>query len=375
MNSHRFDAAVYARRLEAAAELAARAGLAGLVITPGYDLRYLLGSRAETFERLTALVLPADGDPTVVLPRLELASLKDSAAVELGLRVRDWVDGESPYELVATALGDVAAAAAVADSMPALHLLPLAEALGVMPVLATDVLRELRMVKEEAEIDALVKAGEAIDRVHARVPSMLVPGRTEADVAADISKAIVAEGHSDVAFIIVGSGPHGADPHHGYSDRELAAGDIVVVDIGGTYEPGYHSDSTRTYSIGEPSAEVAQQYSLLQRAQRAAFDVVRPGVTAEQVDAAARDVLAEAGLGDYFVHRTGHGIGLSVHEEPYIVARNSLPLRAGMAFSIEPGIYFPGRWGARIEDIVVVTDDGAVSVNNRPHDLIVVPVD
>lgn len=224
MNSHRFDAAVYARRLEAAAELAARAGLAGLVITPGYDLRYLLGSRAETFERLTALVLPADGDPTVVLPRLELASLKDSAAVELGLRVRDWVDGESPYELVATALGDVAAAAAVADSMPALHLLPLAEALGVMPVLATDVLRELRMVKEEAEIDALVKAGEAIDRVHARVPSMLVPGRTEADVAADISKAIVAEGHSDVAFIIVGSGPHGADPHHGYSDRELAAG-------------------------------------------------------------------------------------------------------------------------------------------------------
>ncbi|GLB83818.1 M24 family metallopeptidase [Mycobacterium kiyosense] len=375
MNSHRFDAAVYARRLEAAAELAARAGLAGLVITPGYDLRYLLGSRAETFERLTALVLPADGDPTVVLPRLELASLKDSAAVELELRVRDWVDGESPYELVATALGDVAAAAAVADSMPALHLLPLSEALGVMPVLATDVLRELRMVKEKAEIDALVKAGEAIDRVHARVPSMLVPGRTEADVAADISKAIVAEGHSDVAFIIVGSGPHCADPHHGYSDRELAAGDIVVVDIGGTYEPGYHSDSTRTYSIGEPSAEVAQQYSVLQRAQRAAFDVVRPGVTAEQVDAAARDVLAEAGLGDYFVHRTGHGIGLSVHEEPYIVAGNSLPLRAGMAFSIEPGIYFPGRWGARIEDIVVVTDDGAVSVNNRPHDLIVVPVD
>ena len=154
----------------------------------------------------------------------------------------------------------------------------------------------------------------------------------------------------------------------------MQVGDIVVVDIGGTYQPGYNSDSTRTYSIGEPSSDVAQQYSILQRAQRAAFDVVRPGVTAEHVDAAARDVLVEAGLGEFFVHRTGHGIGLSVHEEPYIVAGNDLPLAAGMAFSIEPGIYFPGNWGARIEDIVVVTEDGALAVNNRPHELIVVPV-
>jgi D-alanyl-D-alanine dipeptidase len=374
MDSHRFQAAVYARRLGAAVALAAKAGLAGLVITPGYDLRYLIGSRAQTFERLTALVLPAVGDPIVVLPRLELATLKESAAVELGLGVRDWVDGENPYELVGAALGGGPAAVAVTDSIPALHLLPLADALGVMPVLATDVLRELRMVKEEAEIDALRKAGAAIDRVHARVPEFLVPGRTEADVAADISEAIVAEGHSEVAFVIVGSGPHGADPHHGYSDRKLAAGDIVVVDIGGTYGPGYHSDSTRTYSMGNPSSEVAQQYSTLQQAQRAAFDAVRPGVTAQQVDAAARDVLAEAGLAEYFVHRTGHGIGLCVHEEPYIVAGNDLPLAAGMAFSIEPGIYFPGRWGARVEDIVVVTQDGAISVNNQPHELVVVPV-
>jgi D-alanyl-D-alanine dipeptidase len=373
MDSHRFEAAVYGRRLGAAAGLAARAGLAGLVITPGYDLRYLIGSRAQTFERLTALVVPAVGDPAVVLPRMELATLKESAAVELGVDVRDWVDGDDPYRLVSAALGGAPAAVAVTDSMPALHLLPLADALGVMPVLATEVLRELRMVKEEAEIDALRKAGAAIDRVHARVPEFLVPGRTEADVAADISEAIVAEGHSEVAFVIVGSGPHGADPHHEYSDRELTVGDIVVVDIGGTYGAGYHSDSTRTYSLGQPSSEVAQQYSILQRAQRTAFDAVRPGVTAQQVDAAARDVLAEAGLADCFVHRTGHGIGLCVHEEPYIVAGNDLPLAAGMAFSIEPGIYFPGRWGARIEDIVVVTGDGALSVNNRPHELIVVP--
>ncbi|MGO9286809.1 MAG: M24 family metallopeptidase [Mycobacterium sp.] len=374
MGSHRFDAEVYRRRVAAATAATAKAGLAGLVITPGYDLRYLIGSRAQTFERLTALVLPVSGDPTMVVPRLELASLKQSAVTDLGLAVRDWVDGDDPYQLVAAAMGGVPVATAVTDSMPALHLLPLADVLGVLPVLATDVLRELRMVKDASEVDALRKAGAAIDRVHARVPEFLVPGRTEADVAADIAEAIVAEGHSEVAFVIVGSGPHGADPHHEYSDREIRIGDIVVVDIGGSYEPGYNSDSTRTYSIGEPSPEVAQQYSVLQQAQRAAVEAVRPGVTAEQVDAAARGVLAEAGLAEYFVHRTGHGIGLSVHEEPYIVAGNDLPLQAGMAFSVEPGIYFPGRWGARIEDIVLVAQDGAQSVNNRPHELIVVPV-
>jgi Xaa-Pro aminopeptidase len=377
MSTNRFDSDVYAHRLRAAAAATADAGLAGLVITPGYDLRYLVGSRADTFERLTALVIPAVGEPTVVVPRMELATLKESAIVELALPVLDWVDGDDPYALVASVLlGDGAppVQTAVTDSMPALHLLPLAEKLGALPVLATEVLRTLRMIKDAAEIDALRKAGSAIDRVHARVPEFLVPGRTEADVAADINDAIIAEGHTEAAFIIVGSGPHGADPHHSHSDRELQAGDIVVIDIGGPYEPGYNSDSTRTYSLGEPNAEVAQRYSVLQRAQQAAVDVVRPGVTAEQVDAAARDVLAEAGLAEYFVHRTGHGIGLSVHEEPYIVAGNDLPLTAGMAFSVEPGIYFPGHWGARIEDIVIVTEDGAESVNQRPHDLTVVPV-
>jgi Xaa-Pro aminopeptidase len=374
MSPSRFTTDVYARRLQAAAAATADAGLAGLVITPGYDLRYLVGSRAETFERLTALVLPAHGDPTMVVPRLELAALKESAVTELGLAVRDWVDGDDPYGLVADSLGGgTGVATAVTDSMPALHLLPLADVLGVVPVLATDVLRRLRMIKDAAEIDVLSKAGAAIDRVHERVPEFLVPGRTEADVAADIAEAIVAEGHSEAAFIIVGSGPHGADPHHECSDRELRAGDIVVVDIGGPYEPGYNSDSTRTYSIGEPDPEVARQYEVLQRAQRAAVEAVRPGVRAEQVDAAARDVLAAEGLAEAFVHRTGHGIGLSVHEEPYIVAGNDLPLEPGMAFSVEPGIYFPGRWGARIEDIVIVTADGAMPVNHRPHELVVVP--
>jgi len=373
MTVGRFSSDVYARRLSAAATGAAAAGLAGLVITPGYDLRYLIGSRAQTFERLTALVVPAAGNAAMVLPRMELAALRESAVADLGLTVLDWVDGEDPYRLVADPLGGHARVA-VTDSMPALHLLPLADKLGAVPVLATGVLSALRMVKDPAEIDALRTAGAAIDRVHARVPEFLVPGRTEAQVAADITEAIVAEGHSEAAFVIVGSGPHGADPHHECSDRQLEPGDIVVVDIGGPVEPGYNSDSTRTYSLGEPSPEIAAQYAVLQRAQATAVASVRPGVTAEQVDAAARDVLAEAGLAEYFVHRTGHGIGLSVHEEPYIVAGNSLPLAEGMAFSIEPGIYLPGRWGARIEDIVIVTAQGALSVNNRPRELTVVPL-
>ena len=371
----RFSTDVYAQRLRDAAAGAAQAGLAALVITPGYDLRYLLGSRAQTFERLTALVLPADGStPTVVVPRLELAALRESAVPELVVAVRDWVDGEDPYALVAAAVGPTPAHTAVTDSMPALHLLPLADVLGELPVLATEVLRRLRMVKDRAEVEALRAAGAAIDRVHARVPEFLVPGRTEADVAADIAEAIVAEGHSEVAFIIVGSGPNGADPHHECSDRVLATGDIVVVDIGGPYAPGYNSDSTRTYSLGEPDAEVARRYAVLQQAQAAAVAAVRPGISAESVDAVARDALTAAGLGEWFVHRTGHGIGLSVHEEPYIVAGNTITLQPGMAFSVEPGIYFPGQWGARIEDIVIVTADGVESVNNRPHDLVVVPV-
>lgn len=369
----RFSHEVYARRLADAAAGAARAGLAGLIITPGYDLRYLIGSRAETFERLTALVIPAaiGVDPVVVLPRLELAALRESAAADLNLALLDWVDGEDPYESVVAALGGQGRVG-VTDSMPALHLLPLAARLGAIPVLAGQVLAGMRMVKDPAEIRALNTAGAAIDRVHEQVPGFLRAGRTEAEVAARITEAIVAEGHSSAAFVIVGSGPNGADPHHECSDRMLQQGDIVVVDIGGPVEPGYNSDCTRTYSIGEPPPEIAERYAVLQRAQAAAVAAVRPGVTAEQVDAAARDVLTEAGLGDYFVHRTGHGIGLSVHEEPYIVAGNDQRLVEGMAFSVEPGVYFPGQWGARIEDIVIVAADGARPVNRRPHDLVVV---
>ncbi len=281
-----------------------------------------------------------------------------------------WVDGEDPYKLVSERLGSPAMVA-VSDTMVALHVLGLRAALGsTEQVLAGPVLRELRMRKDPAEVDALREAGAAIDRVHARMAEWLRPGRTEHEVAADIAAGIVAEGHQRADFVIVGSGPNGASPHHDASDRVIEPGDVVVVDIGGQLASGYFSDSTRTYAVGAPrEAGVAEEYAVLQEAQAAAVRAVRPGVTAEQVDAAAREIIAAAGLGERFIHRTGHGIGLDVHEDPYIVAGNHLVLEPGMAFSVEPGIYLSGRWGARIEDIVVVTDDGVEPLNTRPHDL------
>ncbi|ALG84857.1 M24 family metallopeptidase [Gordonia phthalatica] len=370
--ANRFASDVYARRLERAAELTREAEFDAIVVGTGPDFRYLTGSEAETFERLTALVIPAAGAARVVTARLELASLRDSAIGDLGIEIADWVDGEDPYALALAGLGDDPRLA-VSDALPALHLIPLAERTAVPPRLATPVLRELRMIKDDAELDALRRAGAAIDRVHARMAEFLKPGRTEAEVAADIDAAIRAEGHDLAEFIIVGSGPNGADPHHEHSERVIGADDIVVIDIGGPVQPGYNSDSTRTYCFGEPRADIAEAYAALERAQAAAVAAVRPGVTAESIDAAARDLLVDAGLGDRFIHRTGHGIGLSVHEEPYIVAGNTDVLREGMAFSVEPGVYFGGDWGARIEDIVIVTADGCEPVNTRPHSLVVLP--
>ncbi len=363
-----FAPAVYASRLERASTLAADAGLDAVIVGPGPDLQYLVGVEGDTIERLTALVLGPGLASTVVVPRMELAKVRSTAVGSLGLAVADWVDGENPYDLVAAAIGS-AARVGVSDALPALHVVPIGERLGVRLELATPVLREGRMIKDAAEIAELRRAGDAIDAVHRRVPEWLRAGRTEREVAADIAAAIVAEGHETVEFVIVGSGPNGADPHHEVSDRVIEDGDVVVVDIGGAVPSGYNSDSTRTYVVGEPSPEAAERIAVLVRAQQTAVDAARPGVRASEVDAAARQVLADAGLGDAFLHRTGHGIGVSVHEEPYIAPGNDLVLREGMAFSIEPGIYFAGEWGARIEDIVVLTADGCERLNTAPHAL------
>jgi len=369
-------------RMARARELAAEQGIGALLVTPGPDLRYLCGYAAPALERLTCLIVRTDGDPVLVVPALEAAAAQASPAGELGLQAVTWQETEDPYALVGSLLGDSGAIAAPAtggqprigldNHMWAEKVLRLRDALpGAVQVLAGDVLAPLRMRKSAAEVAALQRAGAAIDAVHAAMADWLRPGRTEAEVAADISDAIRAAGHATVDFVIVGSGPNGASPHHEVSDRVLAVGDPVVVDIGGTMPDGYCSDSTRTYSIGAPPPDFLASYQALEAAQWAAVQQVRPGVTCEAIDAAARDRLTADGWGEYFIHRTGHGIGLETHEEPYLVAGNTLPLAEGYAFSVEPGVYLPGRHGARIEDIVVCGDAGPLLMNNRPRGLVV----
>jgi Xaa-Pro aminopeptidase len=377
MVSDRPDSGLYpADRLELAAAAATEAGLAALLLTPGPDLRYLTGYDAHQLERLTCLAVPAAGAdrarPFLVVPRLELPAAQASGAGDLGLELIPWDETDDPYALVAKRLGPVTGPVGLSDRMWALMVLGFRDALpGADQVLASTALRALRMRKTPAEVAALREAGEAIDRVHARVPGWLRAGRTERQVAADIADAIIEEGHARVDFTIVASGPNAASPHHDVSGRVLQRGDAVVVDIGGTMPSGYCSDSTRTYVIGTPPPEFAAYYEVLKDAQHAACAAVRPGVTAEAVDAAARNPITAAGYGEYFVHRTGHGIGLECHEDPYIVSGNTEPLQPGMAFSVEPGIY-PGPHGARIEDIVVCTEQGCERLNNATRELVCV---
>ncbi|HSV67330.1 MAG TPA: Xaa-Pro peptidase family protein [Mycobacteriales bacterium] len=369
-------------RLARARQAAADAGLDALLITPGADLRYLTGYAAMPLERLTCLVLPVAGEPVLVVPRLERPAALVSPVAGLGIEVLGWDETDDPYALVAhllraalgrpAASGSAATRIGLANRMWLEQGLRLRDATGAEAVLAGRVLRALRIRKSTAEVAALRRAGQAIDRVHERVGEWLRPGRTEAEVGRDIAEAIVAEGHVRTDFVIVGSGPNGASPHHELSDRVIEAGDPVVVDIGGTTAEGYCSDETRTYVVGgQPPAEFRRYYAVLAEAQAAACAAITPGASCESIDAAARDLITAAGYGEFFVHRTGHGIGLESHEDPYLVAGNAEPLEPGMAFSVEPGIYLPGRHGARIEDICVCTGDGGERLNLVSRDLMV----
>ena len=359
-------------RLAAAQDATAAAGIDALLVTPGADLAYLTGYEAVGMERLTCLVLPAVGSPVVVVPTLEQPAALASPLGAAGVELRHWGETDDPYTLVAGLLPPGVARVGLDNHMWAEKVLAFRRALpAAEQVLAGSVLRELRMRKTTAEVDALRAAGQAIDRVHARMSEFLRVGRTEREVAVQIFAAIVSEGHATAEFVVVGSGPNGASPHHEASDRVIAVGDVVVVDIGGRMPSGYCSDSTRTYAMGVEPTDFREPYDLLLAAQIAACQAVRPGVTCSAVDKAARDVIAAGGYGEFFIHRTGHGIGREVHEHPYIVAGNDLPLEPGMAFSVEPGIYLPGQQGARIEDIVVCTDTGGERLNLQPRELVV----
>ncbi len=367
--------AAFTERLQRAREAAAAAGLGALLITPGPDLRYLTGYVAKPLERLTCLVLPADADPVLVVPFLERQAAEDAGVAALGLDLADWQETDDPIALVAKLLPAGTSNYGVDDHMWAEKVLRLRAGMpDIEQRLAGQVLRDLRIRKAADEVDALREAGRFIDSVHERIGEWLKPGRTEREIGRDIADAIVAAGHIRADFVIVGSGPNGASPHHDVSDRVVQVGDPVVVDIGGTTEAGYCSDSTRTYCVGEPDAEFRRYYEVLLASQIAACEAVRPGIECQEVDRVARAVITDAGYGEYFIHRTGHGIGLEGHEHPYMVEGNDEILEPGMAFSIEPGIYLPGRHGARIEDIVVCTESDGERLNLTSRELIVLPV-
>lgn len=358
------------RRLERTRDHLQRAGLDGLVLSPGADLRYLCGLDAHLDERLTALVVPAHGAPVLVVPELERTAAIGALAPGFDVEIAGWAETDNPYRLVAGLIGS--GEIAVSARMWAGHLFGLQDA-GLRAHSGQALMAQLRAVKSPEEIESLRAAARAIDSVHREMDQWLRPGRTENEVAADLDAAIRDAGHSRVDFVIVGSGPNGAHPHHLASERVIEPGDLVVVDIGGTMPDGYCSDSTRTYAAGsEPSQQARQVHELVARAAQAAREASRPGVPAEEVDAAARQVIEDGGHGGRFVHRTGHGIGLDTHEEPYIVAGSGIPLAAGSAFSIEPGVYLPGEFGVRIEDVVVASDAGADVLTQAPRELRVV---
>ncbi|MGZ4609014.1 MAG: M24 family metallopeptidase [Actinomycetes bacterium] len=358
-------------RLSHASKAAAAAGIDALLVTPGPDLRWLTGYDALPLERLTCLVVQANGESFMVAPGLEVPAVLASPVKDLGIEVVGWGETDDPYAAIAARLTQPAKVA-LANRMWAEQVLRLRAALpGAEQTLASEVIGDLRMRKSAQEIDALRRAGQAIDRVHARMGAFLRPGRSEREAGRDIATAILDEGHVTVDFVIVGSGPNGASPHHELGDRVLQSGDVVVVDIGGTTAEGYCSDCTRMYTLGQPPSEFVDYFRVLHAAQLAACAQAHPGVTAESVDATARRVIASGGYGEHFIHRTGHGIGVETHEEPYIVEGSTRLLEPGMAFSIEPGIYLPGRHGARIEDIVVTTEDGIERLNTTDRDYVV----
>lgn len=349
-----------------------------LLLSVGPDLPYLTGYSAMPLERLTMLVLPREGDATLVVPRLEAARVAERPDV---FSIAPWNETDDPIELVVKAAGSPGTAA-IGDHCWARFLVDLVDRLpNTRWVKGSDVTGPIRAAKDAAEIEALRAAGAAADRVATQLQSGEIPliGRTEAEVSAELGRRLVAEGHHRVNFAIVAAGENAASPHHEPGERVIRAGEVVLCDFGGTFPGadgiGYCSDITRcVWTGGEPDPEFRELYDVLQGAQAAAVAAAVVGTPCEEIDATARRIITEAGYGDQFIHRTGHGIGVEGHEDPYIVSGNRELLAAGHAFSVEPGIYVEGRFGARIEDIVVATDAGPDPLNRVTHDLVVVDV-
>jgi len=349
----------YAARIARAQQALGDAGLEALCVSVGSDLPYLTGYRAMPLERVTMLVVPVEGRPQLVVPGLEAPRVEvmDDAFTVVG-----WAEGDDPIAVIDGLLGD-AGNVAFGDETWSRFLLELQSANSTRSFAsASGLMAGLRMVKSQDEIAALRAAAWTVDGVVDEMAGVQFSGRTERDVSREIIDRTIAAGHDTMDFWIVASGPNGASPHHEPGERIIERGDAVVVDFGG-HQDGYCSDTTRMFVVGEAPYGFDVAFAVLYSAQATAVDAVRPGVSAASLDAVARDIIIDGGYGDLFIHRLGHGIGMDTHEHPYLIEGNDQVIEPGMAFSIEPGIYNPGEWGMRIEDIVVATDDGVERLN------------
>ncbi len=367
---------MFADRFDRVRHSMGRRGVDVALLSVGPELPWLTGYTAVPLERLTMLVLPRDDDATLLVPRLEAPRVVERPEL---FGVIAWDETEDPLALVASRVGPSARKVSIGDRTWARFVLGLVETLpDAVFGLAGELIGPLRARKDPDEIEALRRAGSAVDAIAADLQGGRIPlvGRTEAEISADLSRRIVEAGHQHVNFAIVAAGENAASPHHEAGDRVVQSGEVVLCDFGGTMLDGtgvgYCSDITRCVHIGEPSPEVAEAYAVLQVAQQAAVAAAVVGTSCAAVDATARRIISDAGFGDRFIHRTGHGIGVEEHEDPYIVAGNDTPLAAGHAFSVEPGIYIPGRFGLRLEDIVVASDGGPDPLNRVDHGLAVV---
>lgn len=360
--------AEYVNRLRRVRDAMVERDVDAMLLSVGHDLPYLTGYSAMPLERLTMLVVPRRGEAVMVVPRLEVPRVAPQPGVFI---VQSWDETQDPIVMVAKLLGN-ARRIAVGDQMWARFLVELLELVAAASfVRAVDIVGPLRMTKDAAEIAALQAAGAAADRVAMQLQSGEIPliGRTEAQVSADISARLIAEGHDVVNFAIVAAGENAASPHHHPGPRMITRNEIVLCDFGGTMN-GYCSDITRCVFTGTPTAEIAAAYDVLLASHLAGVAAGVVGAECQDVDRASRAIIDAAGFGEYFMHRTGHGIGMEAHEDPYMVSGNRLAIAAGHAFSVEPGIYIAGKWGMRLEDIVVATSNGPVSMNLVNHSLV-----
>jgi Xaa-Pro aminopeptidase len=361
----------YAARMARVVEDGRAAGLDGVLVTPGPDLVWLTGYQPTAItERLTMLFLTTDREPTLLVPTLERPDAEGAEGTP-ATTVTDWTDGVDPYDVAKDFLRPDGSYG-VSDNAWAMHLLGLQGALPASQYHSlTHRLPMLRAVKDDNELARLTAAGAAADATYEEILKVRFSGRRETDVAGDLADLLRTHGHEQVDFTVVGSGPNGANPHHEAGERTIEEGDCVVLDFGGLMF-GYGSDTSRTVCVGEPTDQVREVHEIVRQAQQAGVDAVRPGVACQEVDRAARRLITEAGYGEQFIHRTGHGIGVTTHEPPYMIEGEEQPLVPGMCFSVEPGIYLSGTFGVRIEDIVAVTEDGGRRLNNTDHTLQIV---